>query len=296
MDTRPITAHVLGPEAERITKREHQQLRDLLPELDAEQWATTTRHGATVGGLVQHLAEGAERLAAAIEMRDEHEGRPLFDNAEPHATPELEHDADERAAVVDRYERSSQRLERVLGITRIRDWSWPSWSPLGGVENLAEMARRWITHHFVHRNDILEATGRPVDDHDDTLRLVVEHVLDMIARRGGDVVEAPATFELMTNNPGAGTWTLRFDDPDELRRADLEIWLEIIGSRPQLPNHRVERGAPTAPRASARATAEQVWRAAFSRGVDWRELEVHGDDVGITMWEQLVGAVRADHS
>lgn len=163
----------------------------------------------------------------------------------------------------------------------------------GGVESLAETARRWVTHHFVHRHDILDATARPTDDHDDTLRLVVEHVLDAMARRGGEDLEGGTTFELMTSGPGAGTWTLRFDDPREIRRVDLDVWQELIGTNVDLPAHRVERGPATAPRASVRATSGDVWRAAFTRGGDWGALEVHGDDVGIAMWRRLAERVGA---
>lgn len=291
MPTRLIAPDVLGPEVEHLLGREVAELVAVLRRMGPEVWSrATSAGGSTVAEVVEHLAEDAERITRAWERHDPEAGQPFFHAfEEPERRPELEHASGTPTEAHDRYRRSMERLRRGLRQARQEEWSWPSLTPLGGVETLAEAARRWLGHHYVHRQDVLGALGRPLDRHDHTVRLVVEFVLDMLARVGGDVVPRPMTFELVTANPGAGTWTLRFDEPDAVRRDDLEVWQALLGWRPSAPpDHRVERGSAEAARVAVRGDGELVWRAAFRRGGKWEDLEAHGDDEGVAVWERLV--------
>lgn len=294
MPTRPIAADVLGPEVEHLLGREAAQLLAVLRRGGQEVWSrTTSAGGATVAEVVEHLTEEVERVARSWERRDLEASQPLFHAfEEPELKPELERAPDTPIQARDRYRGVMERLRRLLRQVRQEEWPWPSMTPLGGVETLAEASRRWLGHHYVHRQDILAALQQPLDRHDNTVRLVVEFVLDALARTGGRVVPHPMTFELVTAAPGAGTWTLQFDEPDSIRRDDLEVWQALLGWQPSLPpDHRVERGSPEAARATIRGDGELVWRAAFRRGGRWEDLEAHGDDEALSVWERLVSTL-----
>ncbi|MDP8960453.1 MAG: hypothetical protein M3N32_02365, partial [Actinomycetota bacterium] len=43
-----------------------------------------------------------------------------------------------------------------------------------------------------------------------------------------------------------------------------------------------------AARGTIRGDGELVWRAAFRRGGSWEDLEAHGDDEALRVWERLV--------
>lgn len=285
---------VLGPQAERLLQREITDFTTLLERFEDGDWNATTRVGdAPVARLVQHLAEGGDRLATAIERRyEDAEPGPLlqpFDD--PSTPPTVEHESADPGVVLSRYREHTGRLLRVLSLTRQADWSWPVWSPLGGLETLAEATRRWLAHHFVHRDDVTSACARRLSQPEETVRLVVEFVLDAIARRGGDAVEPPIAFEVITSLPGAGSWTLIFDRDAAPQRVGT-VWDEIIGSVQDHPDHRVERGPADYARVQVTGAGDVVWRAAFGRGATWDQLSVHSDDAGKGLWAALVGAME----
>lgn len=291
MPTRPVAPDVLGPEVEHLLGRESAELLAVLRRAGHDMWSRTTgAAGSTVAEVVEHLTEEAERVARAWERHDLEAGQPLFHAfEEPELKPELEQAPDNPMQARDRYRGAMERLRRLLRQVRQEEWSWPSMTPLGGVETLAEASRRWLGHHYIHRQDVLAALQQRLDRHDSTVRLVVEFVLDVLARAGGEVVPRPMTFELVTATPGAGTWTLRFDEPDSIHRDDLEVWQALLGWQPNAPqDHRVERGSSEAARATIRGDGELVWRAAFRRGGSWDDLEAHGDDEALRVWERLV--------
>ncbi len=295
MPTRTIAPDVLGPEVEHLLGREAAELLSVLRRASHDMWRrTTSAGGSTVAEVVEHLTEEAERAARAWERRDLEAGQPLFHAfEEPELRPELEQMPDNPVQARDRNRAAMERLRRLLRQVRQDEWAWPSTTPLGGVETLAEASRRWLGHHYVHRQDVLVALDQPLDRHDSTVRLVVEFVLDILARAGSEVVPRPMTFELVAAAPGAGTWTLRFDDPDSVRRDHLEVWQALLGWQPKVPpDHRVERGSSEAARATIRGDGELVWRAAFRRGGSWEDLEVHGDDEALAVWDRLVRTLR----
>ncbi len=291
MPTRPIAPDVLGPEAEHLLGREAGELLTVLRRAGHNVWSRPTgAGGVTVAEIVEHLTEEVEGAARAWERHDLEAGQPLFHAfEEPELRPELEQLPDNPVQARDRYRAAMERLRRLLRQVRQEEWAWPSMTPMGGVETLAEASRRWLGHHYVHRQDVLVALEQPLDRHDSTVRLVVEFVLDALARAGGGVVPRPMTFELVTAAPGAGTWTLLFDEPNSVQRGDLELWQALLGWQPKVPpDHRVERGSSEAARATIRGDGELVWRAAFRRGGDWQDLEVHGDDEALAVWGRLV--------
>ncbi|MDP8961867.1 MAG: maleylpyruvate isomerase N-terminal domain-containing protein, partial [Actinomycetota bacterium] len=290
MPTRPIAPDVLGPEVEHLLGREAAELLAVLRRAGHDVWSRTTgAGGSTVAEVVEHLTEEVEHVSRAWERHDLQADQPLFHAfEEPEHKPELVQSPDTPMQARDRYRRAMERLRRLMRRTRQEDWAWPSMTPRGGAETLAEAARRWLGHHYVHRQDVLAALGQPLDRHDSTVRLVVEFVLDALAKAGGEVVPRPMTFELVTATPGAGTWTLHFDEPDAIRRDDLEVWQALLGWRPDAPpDHRVERGSTEAARGTIRGDGELVWRAAFRRGGSWEDLEAHGDDEALRVWERL---------
>lgn len=294
MTTRPITASVLGPQAEALLRRDVEQLGGLLERLDVGRWSTMTDvGGAPVTQVVQHLADGADRFAEAIERHyEDSEPGPLlqpFDD--PDRPPVTETPADDPGAVDRHYRTSTERLAHALGTTRQTDWSWPVWSPVGGLETLAEATRRWLAHHFVHRDDLLRALGADQDLHDDTTRLVVEFVLDAVARRADHVGDALTRVEVVTSLPGAGSWTLVLgssDEPEERR----DLWSRFGEIQTEsLPDHRVERGPSGRARVHVTGAGAQVWRAGFGRGATWSDLEAHGDDEAREQWARFVAAM-----
>jgi hypothetical protein len=126
---------------------------------------------------------------------------------------------------------------------------------------------------------------------DETVRLVVEFVLDAIARRGGDAVEPPVAFGVVTSLPGAGSWRLVFDSEGGAPQVGT-IWDQIIGTVQGPPPHRVERGPADYARVQVTGPGETFWRAAFGRGATWDQLSVHSDDDGKGLWTALVGAMQ----
>lgn len=293
MPTRRIAPSVLGHEVERLFARETAELDQLLRRADEATWQRPTpAGGSTVAEVVGHLAEDAERISRAWREQAVELGHPLFHAFEEEkATHEQPIGSPEE--LVARYTDGMRGLLHLLSQVRQEQWAWPSMNPIGGVETLAEAARRWLAHHYIHRQDLRQALGRPFDRHEETVRHVVESVLDALARRGGDVVPRPMAFQLVTSAPGAGTWTLYFDDPESLRGRDLELWQELLNWRPpDPPDHRVERGSTEAPRVTVRGDGELVWRAAFSRGGSWGDLDVHGDDRAVEVWKELIGTLN----
>ena len=266
----------------------------VLGRLDADQWQRATPlGGATVAQLVGHLAEGGQRLADAWRTRLDIEANEAllhtFDDGS--TAPKVEMDTSDGDAVLSRYRSATSELSRSLSGVRQEDWSWPVWSPLGGLETLAEAARRWLAHHHVHRADVLAGLGYPLEEVEDTATLIVEFVLDALARRGGEAVTPPLVVEVVTTLPGAGTWNLIFEDEQDRHEVD-SVFMEIMsGHREDLPRHRVERGTSHRERLTVRSAGDTLWRAAFGRGASFGDLEVHGDDAARRQWEALVDAV-----
>ncbi len=296
MSTSPIVPSVLGLAAERAIRDDVRALSRVLGRLDDAQWQRETPlGGATIAQLAGHLAEGAQRLADAWRSRLDVEANEalLHTFDDPDTAPKVEMDTSDGEAVLSRYRSATTELDRTLSGVRQEDWSWPVWSPLGGLETLGEAARRWLAHHHVHRADILSCLGRPLEESEDTGALVVEFVLDALARRGGDVITPPLIIEVVTTLPGAGTWNLIFEDEQDRHEVD-SVFMEIMrGHREDLPRHRVERGSSHHERLTLRSAGDRLWRAAFGRGASFDDLEVHGDDEARAQWRALVDAVSA---
>lgn len=296
MTSHPVVPTVLGPEAEALLRRDVDRMSALLRRLSGEDWHRPTPvGGGAVLHVAAHLAQGAARLGREWETRvaaahPEALHEP-FD--EPGSPPALEEEPGGPAQVLTAYGEATDRLLHALGTALQQHWSWPVWSPVGGVETLAEAVRRTLAHHYVHRHDILAALGGEPDPHEDTVRLVVEFVLDALARRGGDAITPPISFEVVTSLPGAGTWELIFEAARPPRHVD-SVWDEIVGHHPESRRlHRVERGSDDASRAGLYGSGDTVWRAAFGRGARWEDLEVHGDDEARGMWHALIRRVAA---
>lgn len=295
MTSHPITPAILGHQAEAAIADDVGTFDRVLGRLGPDDWERpTAAGGAPVATVVAHLAEGAERLAEAWSHQVDAEPNDVllhtFDD--PDVPPSVASPPDDPADVLAAYRSATRALRDALNRVREQDWVWPVWSPLGGVETLAEAARRWVSHHHVHRDDVLAAVNRhePVDD--DTVRLVAEFVLDAIARRGAEDVE-PMIFEVVAGLPGAGTWSLVIDEP-EPRPEIRDIWSQLLAHRPQpTQRHRLERGSAGRARVRIDTTGELLWRAAFRRGADWSELVVHGDDHGRAQWEVLLDRLAA---
>jgi hypothetical protein len=298
MPTTPIVPSVVGHQAERAIQRDVSALAGLLARLDGDQWRRATSGGGDIVTMVAHLAEGAARLAHAWQHRVDAEADMalLHTFDAPHEVPAVEMPIDDHAQVLTAYRRATDGLSRALSGVRQEDWSWPVWSPLGGVETLGEAARRWLSHHHVHRSDVHEGLARSLPPDEDTSRLAAEFVLDALARRGGDAVTPPFTLEVVTRPPGAGTWTLIFERPRP-RGSVEDIWEALVGHHPEaLEMHRVEHGGSDRARVRIKTSGEALWRVAFRRGGSWNDLEVYGDDEGRRVWERLVDGVAAEES
>ncbi len=287
MSDMPTPASLLGPEAEQLLRREARHLVRDLQSLDEEQWNLKTVYGnTTILDVVSHLCKEADRVASAWEEHYERTDEPLFYAAEDprdHSTVEEDVDPEEALST---YQESMDRLQQTLQQARQDDWQWPVMTPSGEAETLAEAVRRWLAHHYVHRQDIREILGHLVDRHEDTVRLVVEFVLDAMARQGRDVMPRPMRVEVVTAN--SGTWTLVFDEPEEIGSEYVTVWEELVGWEPeQRSAHRVERGSSGAPRVRITADGEEVWRAGFRRGARFDNLEAHGDDEALSIWSRL---------
>lgn len=291
MTSKTIVPSVLGAEAERALAHDVAALSAHLRRLDEDGWQRPSpAGGAPVVVVTAHLAEGLRRLADAWQARvDAEENEALlhtFDD--PGSPPEVDMDVSDPAAVLRAYLSATQDLRRTLGAVRQDDWSWPVWSPLGGLEMLAEAVRRTLAHHHVHASDIARGLGLRVDPDDDVTRLLTEFVLDAVARRGGTRVSAPLIVQVITDQPGAGTWSLVLGEEEPPVEVD-SVFEAFVGAHPGAgPRHRVERGAHTGARVTVRAGGEDPWRAAFRRGASWSQLEVHGDDDAKRAWEGVV--------
>lgn len=289
MSDMPTPADLLGPEAAELLRREARHLARDLEGLDEEQWNIKTMYGnTTILDVVSHLCKEADRVATAWEKDFEHMDAPLFyaaDDPRDHSTLVEDIDPEEALAT---YQESMERLRNPLLQARQDDWEFPVMTPSGEAETLAEAARRWLAHHYVHRQDIGEVLGSLVDRHEDTVQLVVEFVLDAIARQGRDVMPRPMRVEVVTAPPVSGTWTLVFDEPEEMGSEHETVWGEMVGWEPDKRSaHRVERGSSGAPRVRINVDSEQVWRAGFRRGVRFQELQARGDDEAQSAWSRL---------
>lgn len=294
MATHAIAPNLLGLQAEQAIDRETRSFAALLERLPAEAWQeTTAAGGATVVAVLAHLAEGAARLASAWQDQLDAEANEVllhtFDD--PATPPTVTMDTSDTGAVLASYRTATARLSQALSTVRQQDWVWPVWSPLGGIETLGEAARRWLAHHHVHRSDIAAALGLATETDEDATRLVAEFVLDAIARRGGEAITPPIVFEVVTSPPGAGTWSLVFDEPDDGADAE-DVWQALVGRYPRPTHpHRVERGSSGRARLVVEATGELLWRAAFRRGASWSDVDVHGDDEARSAWDALLERV-----
>ncbi len=289
MSDMPRAASLLGPQAAELLEREARHLARDLRSVDEDQWGHKTAYGnTTILDVVSHLCKEADRVADAWEEHYKHTDEPLFyatDDPRDHATVEEDVDPEE---ALDTYEESMDRLHKTLRQARQDDWEWPVMTPSGEAETLAEAARRWLAHHYAHRQDIREVLGHSVDRHEDTVQLVVEFVLDAIARRGSDVMPQPMRVEVVTAAPGSGTWTLVFGEPGEVGSDYVTMWEDMLGWEPEkLSAHRVERGSSGGTRVRLSADGELVWRAGFRRGAQFSELEAHGDDEALEVWSRL---------
>lgn len=291
MTSKTIVPSVLGAEAERALAHDVAAASAHLQRLDEEGWQRPTpAGGAPVVVVTAHLAEGLRRLADAWQARvDAEENEALlhtFDD--PGRPPEVDMDTSEPHAVLRAYLAATGDLARTIGAVRQDDWSWPVWSPLGGLEMLAEAVRRTLAHHHVHASDIARGLGLRVDPDDDVTRLLSEFVLDAVARRGGTAVSSPLIVQVITDQPGAGTWSLVLGEEEPPVEVD-SVFEAFVGSHPGSgPRHRVERGAHAGARVTVRAGGEELWRAAFRRGASWSQLEVHGDDEAKRTWGQVI--------
>ncbi|MFN2556314.1 MAG: maleylpyruvate isomerase N-terminal domain-containing protein [Nitriliruptorales bacterium] len=289
MSDMPRAASLLGPQAAELLQREARNLARDLRSLNEEQWSLKTVYGdTTILDVVSHLCKEADRVAEAWEEHYEHTDEPLFyatDDPREHSTVEEDVDPDEALAT---YEESMDRLQKTLTQARQDDWEWPVMTPSGEAETLAEAARRWMAHHYAHRQDIREILGNLVDRHEETVQLVVEFVLDAAARQGRDLMPHPMRIEVVTAMPGSGTWTLVFDEPAEIGSEYVGVWEDMLGFEPdQLSGHRVERGSSGGTRVRVTGDGELVWRAGFRRGARFSELEAHGDDEALAAWSRL---------
>lgn len=296
MTVKPIVPNVLGGAAERALAHDVATLTRALRRLDEQGWRRETpAGGAPVVTIVAHLAEGAGRLSGAWRARvDAEEDAALLHTFDDPATPpEVAMDVSDPDAVLAAYMEATSGLRQTLGAVRQDDWSWPVWSPLGGLETLAEAVRRTLAHHHVHASDIARGLGLRVDPDDDVTRLISEFVLDAVARRGGEVVAEPTVVQVVTDPPGAGTWSLVL--ADEERPAEVDSVFEaFVGAHPGAgPRHRVERGTHPSARITVRAGGEDLWRAAFRRGGSWDALDVHGDDDGRELWSRVLDRAMA---
>ncbi|MFN2556567.1 MAG: maleylpyruvate isomerase N-terminal domain-containing protein [Nitriliruptorales bacterium] len=290
MGTRTIPTEALGMQAVRLMDRERAELLAVLKGRDGPDWNLKTGfRGMTVTELVQHMVEDSERLADAWERHYSHLDEPLFWALEhPEEEHALEEDPAEPDELVERYSTAMERVRTSLAQARLDDWEWPSVCPLGGLETLSEAARRWLAHHYVHREDIHEILGLPPDNDEETVSLVVEFTLHALVMVGGDSMPYPMAMKVITAPPGSGAWTLVFADPDEREDRFATTWEKFLGweSEPP-PERRVERGTGPGTRVSVRGYGEAVWRAGFGRGHSWDELQVHGDDEAVQAWERL---------
>lgn len=291
MTAKTIVPTVLGAAAEAALGHEVGTLRRTLRGLDDDAWRRATPlGGATVVTVVAHLAEGMDRLAHAWRARvDAEENEVLlhtFDD--PSTAPDVDMDVSDPAAVESAYVRATDDLRSTLATVRQDDWSWPVWSPLGGLETLAEAVRRTLAHHHVHASDVARGLGMRVEPDDDVTRLVTEFVLDALARRGGEAVDEPLVVQVVTDLPGAGTWSLVLGQDVSRQEVD-NVFQAFVGTHPEATaRHRVERGARDGARLTVRADGETLWRAAFRRGADWSELDIHGDDEARRLWDRLL--------
>ncbi len=295
MATQTIPTEALGMQVVQLMDRERTQLLRCLRGRDEPDWSLKTGfRGLSVAELVHHLVEDSERLADAWQRHYSHLDEPLFRALEH---PEEEHAFEEDPAhpdeLLERYSTAMERVRTSLAQARLDDWDWPSISPLGGLETLSEAARRWLAHHYVHREDIHEILGRPIDTHEETVALVVEFTLDALARVGEENVPHSMVFKVVTSTPGSGAWTLGFDEPHDLGRESVTLWEEVVGWEPdQRDAPRVERGTGPGTRVSVRGDGDSVWRAGFGRGHSWDELRVHGDDDAVQAWQRLTEALE----
>ncbi len=297
MPTRTIPTEALGIQAVRLMERERAELLRILKRSDGPDWNLKTGfRDMTAAELLHHLVEDSERLADAWERRYSHLDEPLFWALEPageeHAFEEDPADHDE---LIERYSTAMERVRASLAEARFDDWAWPSLSPLGGLETLSEAARRWLAHHYVHREDMQEILGLPHDNHEETVGLVVEFTLHALAMVGGDSVPHPMAMKVITAPPGAGAWTLVFADPDERDEHFATIWKKFFGWETEPPpERRVERGTGPGTRVSIRGHGEALWRAGFGRGHSWDELQVHGDEEAVRGWRDLTKLLPAN--
>lgn len=291
MTSKTIVPNVLGAEAERALGHDVAALSAHLRRLDEEAWRRPTpAGGAPVVVVTAHLAEGLRRLADAWQARVDAEQNEVllhtFDD--PGTPPQVDMDTSDPAAVLRAYLSATEDLRRTLGAARQDDWTWPVWSPLGGLETLAEAVRRTLAHHHVHASDIARGLDLRVDPDDDVTRLVSEFVLDAVARRGGAGVTSPLVVQVITDQPGAGTWSLVLGEEEPPVEVD-SVFEAFVGAHPGAgPRHRVERGTHPGARVTVRAGGEDLWRAAFRRGGAWSEVEVHGDDEARRIWDRVI--------
>ncbi|MFP5308515.1 MAG: maleylpyruvate isomerase N-terminal domain-containing protein [Actinomycetes bacterium] len=288
--TQRIVPTVLGPAAADALGAQVRAWLGRLGRLDADGWSTPVpATGTTVAGTVAHLADGMGELADAWRRRLDPEEREVLLHVIDDDTGPQHADVPGPEALAG-YRAATDALLGVLGTMRLDDWSWPVWSPLGGAEPLAAAVRRVLAHHHVHAHDLGEALGRVPEDDEATERLVVEFVLDALARRAGGHVPGPLRLEVVTAPPGGGTWTIVFDAPAPPPAVD-NIWDELLGTHPAATEpHRIERGADPTARGTLRGEGTDLWRAAFRRGASLADLDVHGDTEARAAWATILDA------